>query len=150
MEVRPAWDTELDAIAEMQDAHWAEKKDKVNALPYDSSFAKANLLEFYKSKDDLFLVALTGDREVAGYMWVRLVQPHYSPCTFYATELYLYVKPQYRNGRAAKMLIEQAIRCSKQCGAHHLELGEMSGNVRLEAAYEKRFTRIGTLFQVTL
>ena len=148
MDVRPAALDDVPVIAEMQDMHWEEKSGKANALPYDPQFSRKNLIEFFDKKDHLFLVAVTGGI-VVGYIWCSLVQPHYSQ-TWYAVERYLYVKPQYRKGRAAKYLIEAATECAKTSGAHHLELGDMSGNVLLERAYEKRFTRLGTIYQVNL
>lgn len=148
MDVRDATLDDVPAIAEMQDMHWEEKSDKVNALPYDPQFSRKNLIEFFDKKDHLFLVAVT-EGTVVGYIWCSLVQPHYSQA-WYAVERYLYVKPQYRRGRATKYLLEAAINYSRHAGAHHLQLGDMSGNTRLERAYEKRFTKIGTVYQIDL
>lgn len=146
MEVRPAQDTDLPAILEMQDMHWEEKGDRANALPFDREFAVKNILAAYNHKNELFLVAVTGNA-VVGWMWLALLQPHYSQ-QWFATERYLFVKPQYRGGRAAKYLIEAAVAYSKGAGASYLQLAETSGTASLEKAYSKRFLRIGTIYQI--
>lgn len=148
MKVRTAELDDIPEIALMGDMHFDEHCERVNALPYDPAFARRNLVGFFESKDHIFIVAVAGE-EIAGYIWCSLVNPHYSN-EWYAVERYLYVKPQYRNGKAAKYLIEAAVNCSREAGAHHLELGEMSGTSSLSRAYEKRFTRIGTIYQVKL
>lgn len=152
--VRLADSDDLPALLDMMEEHYEVHKDHTICPPYFSRpFAEYSLSESMKQNTHTHLVAVS-EKQVVGFIWVQL---SLHPCCAeyrWLTEVFLYVKSELRDkpsgGKALRKLLREARYVAQCFDCDYVQLGNLAGNKKLDATYEKRYEKLGTLYKMNV
>lgn len=147
--VREATLTDLGQIVRMQESHRKEIS-AYSRIRFSKVKCTQSMAVVINSIEHTVLVAHhEASSKLLGYIWMVAMSPHYSE-DYYYIEQYTYIIPESRNGKVLAMFIKECKSIAIKNGAKYLNLGNLSGNYKLESAYAKRFELIGTVYNVNL
>jgi len=146
MIIRPMTEDDIKILVGMGDM--AHKESAYNVLSFDASKCTTLGNLILCNPETLCCLVAEKDDKIVGFLMASISEAYFS-VEKVASDLLVYVLPDYRGSRAFLMLIASYVRWSKEHGAKLVFLGNTFGDSTVDALYIKLgFRHMGGLFRM--